>query len=148
MKKYIIMMLTAAALILSGCQKDKAKVDKGIVGEWQLTSWSTEKPELFEVYLNFQSNGTFHIYQKNVTTSFFETFTGTYHTEDGYVYGEYCDGEPWSTRYEYIVSGDKLTLMTDTDLRETSVYTRAEIPAEAKEGKPQTKAGFSGIRAL
>ncbi len=138
----------AAAFILSGCDKDKFKVDKDIVGEWKLTSWSTEKPELFEVYLDFNSDGTFLIHQKNVTTSFFETYSGTYRTEDGYVYGEYSDGVAWSTRYEYSVSGDKLTLMTDTDVRETSVYTSAEIPAEAKEGRPHTKAGFSGIRAL
>ncbi len=138
----------AAAFILSGCKKEELKVDTGIVGEWKLTSWSAEKPEAFEVYINFAADGTFLMHQK-VETSFFTTFAGSYSAENGLISGVYSDGIPWSAEYEYTISGDggKLTMTTKTELRETSVYTRTTIPEEAKKG-PSTRSPLTGFRAL
>ncbi len=140
MKKYLILLwITAAAFILSGCEKDDSKVDSGIVGEWQLTGWSIESSEQFEVYINFMDNGTFLMYQ-NVGTALFVTYSGTYNTSGGYVTGLYSDGIAWSCAYKYTLSnnGNSLTLTTDTDLQETSVYTRTTIPDSVKQGQTVT----------
>ncbi len=138
----------AAAFIISGCKKEELKVDTSIVGEWKLTSWSAEKPEIFEVYINFAADGTFLMYQK-VETSFFTTFAGNYSAENGLISGVYSDGIPWSTEYEYSISDDgaKLTLASKTELREISVYTRTTIPEEAKKDL-STRAPIIKFRAL
>ncbi len=146
MKRYIILLwVMAAALFLPGCEKDNAE-KSAITGEWKLTGWSIETSETFEVYINFMDNGTFLIYQ-NVETALFVTYSGTYSTANGYVTGVYSDGVPWGAAYKYSLSddGNQLTMTTDTELSETSIYTRTVIPDSVKQGQNATSRADAAI---
>ena len=94
-----MMLLLAATLV--GCDKDKTpdggnSVNSKVVGEWMLTEWNGEATE-FNVYLDFNSDATFAIYQQ-VWTLDYELFEGTFKT-----------------------SGEILTQMAQTGLRAISL---------------------------
>jgi phage protein U len=63
LKIFTLMMLMLVAI--TGCSKEESPVvsgDNAVVGQWVLTSWNEEAPE-FNVYLSFENDGTFAIYQ-------------------------------------------------------------------------------------
>ena len=85
MKKYIYTLLaTLPFIFLAGCSKEDAPlpVDKGLAGEWVLTSWNGTAPgEDFGVYMELADNGNFTLYEKVVTPAYVR-YSGTY-TADG-----------------------------------------------------------------
>lgn len=66
MKKHIYSLFAAALLVFcAGCSNDDdgpAISDKGVVGEWHLTSWNHETPADFDVYVQFGADGKFDIF--------------------------------------------------------------------------------------
>lgn len=130
--KILSMMLLLAATLV-GCDKDKTPdggdgVNSKVVGEWMLTEWNGEATE-FNVYLDFNSDATFAIYQQ-VWTLDYELFEGTFKTSGEILTGTYADGTNWASGYKFAVDGDKLTMYSQEDQSVTSVYTKCEIPEE------------------
>ena len=135
MKKHIYSLFAAALLVFcAGCSNDDdgpAISDKGVVGEWHLTSWNHETPADFDVYVQFGADGKFDIFQK-VETSAYVRYSGRFAASDSRLSGRYSDGVAWSTDYTFELSdnGDTLTMTSATEGAEVSVYTRTPIPEE------------------
>ncbi len=148
MKKIIYTIFAVcAAAIVSGCQKDTVEINSPMVGEWHLASWMSEsQPEDFDVYISFRNDGTFQMYQK-VETPAFVMFSGNYSVSGSVISGTYSDGLPWSTSYSFSLSEDNsvLTMTSQTQNAEVSVYERAEIPAEVFDS-PLLKSGEESVR--
>ena len=95
MKRYIYILLAAiSAFVLYGCSKEEAPlpVDKGLAGEWVLSSWNGTAPgEDFSVYMAIREDGTFDIFEK-VVTPVYVRYSGTF-TADGTTFS----GTRWRT---------------------------------------------------
>ena len=145
MKKHIYSLFAAALLVFcAGCSNDDdgpAISDKGVVGEWHLTSWNHETPADFDVYVQFGADGKFDLFQK-VETSAYVRYSGRFAASDSRLSGRYSDGVAWSTDYTFELSdnGDTLTMTSATEGAEVSVYTRTPIPEEVLDA-PQVRSG-------
>lgn len=153
MKKYIYCLFAAAMLLLcAACSKEDQSggvVDSGVVGEWHLTKWSDEAQADFDVYIEFMSHGKFNIYQQ-VETSAYVRYSGDFRTEGNHLSGRYSDGVPWSTDYAFELSGDKktLTMTSDTDIPEVSIYSRTSIPEQVRSVREVRSALPDGFRRI
>ena len=132
------MMLLALAVV--GCEKTSVNgSSKGALnGEWVLTSWNEAEPE-FNVYIDFNEDNTFEIYQQ-VWSFDYELYTGTYTITGDIVTGVYADGSIWACGYKFVKDGDTLTMYSQEDQSVVSVYTMCEIPAEIKAEATTTRA--------
>ena len=134
MKKYIYSLFAAVLFLFSaGCSKDddgSKNIDSGVVGEWHQTK--------------FLSDGTFNIFQK-VETPTFVCYSGDFAVNGAQLSGRYRDGEPWGASYAFELSGDgkTLTMISQTDKAEESVYTRTAIPEEVRNA-PEVRSALSG----
>ena len=148
MKKYIYSLFAAVLFLFSaGCSKDddgSKNIDSGVVGEWRQTKWSNEAYADFDVYVEFLSDGTFNIFQK-VETPTFVCYSGDFAVNGAQLSGRYRDGEPWGASYAFELSGDgkTLTMISQTDKAEESVYTRTAIPEEVRNA-PEVRSALSG----
>lgn len=137
MKKVTILFCTLVGLLLSvGCTPTE-KVNpyvKDIVGEWHLSAWNGEKPIDFDAYINFQAEGTFEIYQQFGTVNYVQ-YLGNYKISDETLTGVYSDAKPFGSSYTMKFSADKnkLTLTSEEQFGEESVYVRASIPTDIKQ---------------
>lgn len=152
MKRYIVIMAALCLTALVGCDKDTsewAKVDKNIVGEWALENWDGEKTDDFNVYMKLNGNGHFEIYQQ-VTTAYYELYTGVYRADKGVLSGEYSDGVLWNDSYDYSLSndGNRLTLVTQSGSHIRSVYVRSKVPSDIVVDNSSRSAASSVRRAL
>lgn len=145
---YFLFVLLATSL-LTGCgnseDNDMPSPQAGkIVGEWHLTSWSSETPEEFDVYVSFDGE-KFTTYQKIESVSY-EKYTGSYRLRNDVLSGKYSDSTPWGSTYtvEFDESGDTLTLTSATAVTEVSIYTRTTIPGAIKSGATVMKASRAG----
>ena len=130
------------AVVFTGCEKvtnpDAPGVKGVLSGEWVLTSWNETAPE-FNVYIDFNDDDTFEIYQQ-VWSFDYELYTGTYTVTGDIVTGIYSDGSIWASGYKFVKDGDTLTFYSQEDQSVTSVYTKCEIPAEIKAEATTTRA--------
>ncbi len=119
-------------LALTGCgDKERGKTDSGLVaGEWQLTQWNDATPE-FNVYIDFNSDGTFEMYQQ-VWSFDYELYTGNYVVTGDVMTGTYADGSNWTCGYRVKVVDGQLYMYSQEDKSVTSVYDKCTIPAEIK----------------
>ena len=138
MKIFSLMMLLALAVV--GCEKSSVKGSSkaALDGEWVLTSWNEAEPE-FNVYIDFNEDNTFEIYQQ-VWSFDYELYTGTYTITGDIVSGVYADGSIWACGYKFVKDGDTLTMYSQEDQSVVSVYTKCEIPAEIKAEATTTRA--------
>ena len=165
MKNFKIWSLVALlALALVGC-KDKSGADddptptptptpstdglaKDIVNQWRIVSFDGENTEYFDIYIDFNEDGSFEMYQRLYTLNY-ELYTGTYSVSNDILTGSYADGENWTCAYKGAVASDgsNLTLHSQEDVSITSVYARTVIPEEVKAEATETRAA-SGERFL
>ena len=98
----------------------------------------------FDVYVEFLSDGTFNIFQK-VETPTFVCYSGDFAVNGAQLSGRYRDGEPWGASYAFELSedGKTLTMISQTDKAEESVYTRTAIPEEVRNA-PEVRSALSG----
>lgn len=136
MKKFFAMAILLLGLVACGEQNKQTPdtptfTKDGIVGIWELTSVSTKATvgsETVFVYVQFESSGSFTLYQK-IGSGRYTKFEGTFSvTEDGKLGGKYANGTAWGP-YEGSVSGSTLSL-TPVGGSEVDTYKKiAEIPA-------------------
>ena len=129
MKRLIyIAIFTLAALV--GCQKENSKepsLRQKIQGEWRGSELSVDAA----IYISIKADGTFELYQK-LSSEGFELRWGTWKLEGDILSGAYNDGESWAAAYK-VSAGSTLTLVSQAEGGETSVYIPYAIPAEVKD---------------
>ena len=120
------------------------KIELMMWAELHQTKWSNEAYADFDVYVEFLSDGTFNIFQK-VETPTFVCYSGDFAVNGAQLSGRYRDGEPWGASYAFELSGDgkTLTMISQTDKAEESVYTRTAIPEEVRNA-PEVRSALSG----
>ena len=117
-----------------------------IVGEWALSSWAGHDEAHPEVYIAFNEDGTFALFQQQYSVVWLR-YTGTYTLEGKTLKGAYTDGTPLACDYKVDygttdsdvdgdVNGEEkkeekfLKLTSATDSADVSIYGATEIPAE------------------
>jgi hypothetical protein len=136
MKKIIFMICTV--LLIAGCgnKEEKKNLDELLIGEWHSTSLSISDAYTYagEVYIGFNADKTFDLYQK-IGEGAFRLYRGSWNIDGDVLAGKYNDGEEWGTRYQISIDGKTLTMKYSIhDSEVTSVYTSAVIPSEVKIG--------------
>lgn len=134
----------AAALALTGCEKTPGGEDGGqvlpVTGQWHLASWSSITSDMADVYISFEEDGTFDLYQR-VYTPYYEHFDGTYQQDGDQLSGTYSDGVAWNTTYTVSVTPDRsqLTLTGADDPEDVAVYAAGTIPEDILSGELSSK---------
>ncbi len=129
MKKYLMIVLAALAVALTGCGGDSKEEDKDtkldITGIWQLTRVETRSATIgsqtVNVYIEF-SSGSFTLYQ-NLGGDRYEKFTGTYSLYGNLLSGTYSTGASLASTYTVEVEGSTMTLTTSGG-QEADVYSK------------------------
>jgi hypothetical protein len=129
MKKIIskLIFATVVALGLISCEKTDPNLKK-IAGEWYL------QEENVEVYINFNADGTFELYQnisvnEGMNAPRYRLYSGTFTYDGTLLTGVYSDKSQWAYTYQATVSGDNLTMaFTDNGKEFVRTYVRKSIP--------------------
>lgn len=110
-----------------------------VKGEWHLIAWSSLTAA--DVWLSIEEGGTFNLYQR-VYTPHYVHLAGTYALTDGTLSGRYSDNVSWGSSYavSFNADGSQMTLTSTANGGDVSVYVKAAIPAEIKDGSLSTSA--------
>ena len=125
-------------LLIAGCgnKEEKKNLDELLIGQWHSTSLSISDAYTYagEVYIGFNADKTFDLYQK-IGEGAFRLYRGSWNIDGDVLAGKYNDGEEWGTRYQISIDGKTLTMKYSIhDSEVTSVYTSVVIPSEVKIG--------------
>lgn len=145
--KYILIAL-AAVCFAASCEK-APETSTAIVAEWHLIEM-TDVPasDLPSVYIEFNADLTFEIYQK-VGEGRYRRYDGTYVVTENIVTGEYSDGEDWGSGYTAAFEDEILVLTADNGSGEVCRYEKASLDqAEKDKADVVTKADESHSRFL
>ena len=147
MKNFKILSLAVVLLMsLTGCE-DKPQGPtftpgdvNNIVNEWQISEWDNA-PAAFEVFIDFNVDGTFEMYQR--FEAVYECYKGTYELNGNTLTGAYDNGDAWKNSYRAEVSQDGATLRLHSDDERSvmSVYTQQAIPEYVKADATRAVAG-------
>ena len=95
--------------LFAGCDDDKkdnnTPLAKQLVGEWRLTSWTGQAPQVFDAYIAFDG-GSFTIYQK-IESVKYQKYTGSYLLKGDVLSGNYSDNTPWGSSYTVTVGKER-----------------------------------------
>ena len=139
MKSFKIISLAMMLLVaLTGCGEKESGKGVKVAGEWQLVQWNDATPE-FKVYIDFNADGTFEMYQQ-VWSFDYELYTGKYVVTGDVMTGTYADGSNWACGYKVNVVDGQLTMYSQEDQSETSLYEKCTIPEEIKAEASTTRA--------
>lgn len=130
--------MICTVLLIAGCgnKEEKKNLNELLIGEWHSTSLSISDAYTYagEVYIGFNADKTFDLYQK-IGEGAFRLYRGSWNIDGDVLAGKYNDGEEWGTRYQISIDGKTLTMKYSIhDSEVTSVYTSAVIPSEVKIG--------------
>lgn len=131
MRKTLLLIAMAFAILLSGCKKDKGPgLDEILVGTWTLEEYQpatksvTIGTEPVYVSVTFNSNHTFRLIQK-VGPGYTENFEGTWSIDGSTLNGVYSDKKPWGEKYDISFRDNNNTLeMKTLTAREIYIYQR------------------------
>ena len=130
----ILAVALAAALAIACGKKDKSI---SIDGEWELvnvefaTRSAVVGSETVTVYMSFDRNGTFAMYQQ-LGEGRFRQFAGTWSLSGDIVPGQYSDGKSWGTSYRVSRDGDTLLMVSSPDETDSYTYRKCTIPESVK----------------
>lgn len=134
MKRIIIIVLST--ILIAGCgynSKEPKTID--ITGQWELMDMQTKAIQIgeveIEVYLEFNADKTFNIWQK-IGEGRHREFTGTWEITDNSLSGKYSDGKEWGSVYEVSMEDGNLNLSETKSGTETYVYHKCQLPAGLK----------------
>lgn len=131
MKK--ILYILSALLILASCNKDKGGDKTELTAENLYGDWrSTSLPITGEIYICFLEDSTFELYQQ-IGEGSHRLYQGTWALEGSLLTGKYNDGEDWAAAYNVAIADNVLTMTSNNDAAEVSVYEKSEVPAEVKD---------------
>ena len=129
MKRIICVVL--AILAITGCGKKKIKA-LDISGDWKLVSIESKARignEEIDVYLRFDKEGTFEMYQM-LGTGRYRQFKGSWQLTESILSGTYADGSAWGSSYEVTLDEGKTLTLASTSGNEVDVYQSSTIPNE------------------
>lgn len=126
----IVATLLFAGLSLCGCGKSEGGgTGLSVAGNWHLVSWSENKPEYLDVYINFKGS-SFTLYQR-VASHEYKKLTGSFVLSGTTLTGKYADGKEWGgSPYEVAIKSGKLELTSksgDVSLYESCTTIPAEV---------------------
>ena len=130
----VAVAVAAALAVACGSKVDKAA---SVEGEWELvdvefaTKSAVVGSETVSVYINFDAEGTFAMYQK-LGEGRFRNFSGTWSCSNGILNGTYSDGKNWGCPYKVSRDGDALVMVSSPDGKDTYTYRKCTIPDEIK----------------
>lgn len=135
MKMKKIVFFISALMIMVSCGEKGGKQPELTLEQKLCTEWhSTAMPlDGADIYLSFGEDNTFELYQKIVEGAY-RLYRGTWNLEEDMLTGKYNDGEDWAAAYQISIDGETLTMTSKNDAAEVSVYVKAEIPANVKDG--------------
>ena len=118
-----------------------------IVDSWHITNFEEATADV-DVYIQFNHDNTFVIYQRNNTIEYVR-YDGTYTIDPATstISGEYSDGSKWAEEYSFQVVDGVLTMVGITS-NEKSCYEIAEIPAAATQESKTSLASRGVTRPL
>lgn len=138
MKKIICIATAVLFAAVVSCEKEtEKKIDKiteSLCREWYLSNEAVD----MEVYMNFNPDGTFELYQR-LGTSSFTHFKGTWNLDGETLSGKYSDGQHWGASYQVAFYDKFMTLTSMTEIQETYTYTEKSVPDELKAAISNTK---------
>lgn len=128
MKKLLYITLLALVTAI-GCkpQEKPLTLEQKLCNEWRGSELSVDAA----IYISFLADGTFELYQKMEDE--FELRRGTWTLKGTILSGIYNDGETWASEYKVSVDENKLTMISQNEGAETSVYIQCTIPSVIKE---------------
>ena len=143
--KKIIYILAAAALLAACSEKENPGNTNGgneeeggnieltleqqkLIGEWHSTTLAIDG----DIYLHFAEDKTFDMYQQ-IKEGAHRLYRGTWDLAEGLLTGRYNDGEDWAASYHVEMNETTMTLVSDNDAAEQSVFKKEPIPSEIKE---------------
>lgn len=98
------------------------------VGEWALTEWNNSQDLPFGVYMRFNEDKSFDLYQ-HTSNVLWVHYTGTYSLNGNTLSGVYSDGVNWATSYTIKYNNNaepKQIQLTSSD--NVGIYTATTIP--------------------
>lgn len=142
MKK--ILLALACALMVTACggggKDDPNGGGSGKInsGEWQLSKITTKATlgdETVNVYIDFNDDKTFSLYQM-LGTGRYRLHTGNWTLTGKSLSGSYSGGTAWSSTYEVTQDNDNTLTLTsvsaNASVTEVDTYTRTTIPESVK----------------
>ncbi len=141
MKKIGIFMAVLVAAFVSAvsCTKstksNENMVYAAIEGEWHMTSWSGEMSESIDVYVEFNADRTFVLYQK-LKKQYFVKYAGQYSIVDNVLTGLYDDNTPLNSSYNVDLNSDntRLTLSSREHPDDITIFAKEPIPSTVVDG--------------
>ena len=133
MKK--LLYILTALLLMAGCgeknhgpEKKEPTFEDKLCAEWHSEMLPMDNAD---IYLQLNKDKTFELYQK-IGEGAHRLYRGTWNVEENILTGVYNDGESWAAAYAAAMSDKFLTLTSQNDAAEESVFVKEEIPAEVK----------------
>lgn len=131
MRKNVLLIVMAFAMLVTGCKKEEEKdMAAALVGSWTLEMYvpatKTVKigGEPIEVTVSFLENHSFSLEQR-IGQAFLEKFDGTWSLDGTLLSGVYSDKKPWGEKYEITFRDNDNTLeMKTVTAGEVYVYQR------------------------
>ena len=131
MKKILAFVALMAGLLFTGCTEKEDPLN--IVGTWNLKTVQTKAATMggqsVDVYIVFNEDNTFALYQKVGAAGRFSSYSGTWTLLESTLTGKYSDGKSWGSQYEVSQNEDRSTL-TLSSAGEDYSYAKATLPAE------------------
>ena len=131
MKKILAFAALMAGLLLTSCKEKEDPLN--IIGTWSLKTVQTKAASMggtsVDVYIVFNEDNTFSLYQKIGSAGRFTSFTGTWSLLETTLTGKYSDGKQWGSSYEVSQDKERTTLVLSSPGEEYS-YAKASLPAE------------------
>lgn len=131
MKKILAFAALIAGLLFTGCKEKEDPLN--IIGTWNLKTVQTKAATMggqsVDVYIVFNEDNTFALYQKVGAAGRFSSYSGTWNLLESTLTGKYSDGKSWGSQYEVSQNEDRSTL-TLSSAGEDYSYAKATLPAE------------------
>lgn len=135
MKKILAFAALMAGLLLTSCKEKEDPLN--IIGTWSLKTVQTKAASMggtpVDVYIVFNEDKTFSLYQKVGNAGRYTSFTGTWNLLETTLTGKYSDGKSWGSSYEVSQDKERTTLVLSSPGEEYS-YAKASLPAELAAG--------------
>ena len=135
MKKILAFAALMAGLLLTSCKEKEDPLN--IIGTWSLKTVQTKAASMggtsVDVYIVFNEDNTFSLYQKIGSAGRYTSFTGTWSLLETTLTGKYSDGKQWGSSYEVSQDKERTTLVLSSPGEEYS-YAKASLPAELAAG--------------
>ena len=131
MKHLSFAIIAVAALTFFSCKEKEDPLN--IIGTWSLKTVQTKAASMggtsVDVYVVFNEDNTFSLYQKVGNAGRYSSFTGTWSLLETTLTGKYSDGKSWGSSYEVSQDKERTTLVLSSPGEEYS-YAKASLPAE------------------